>query len=182
MKNNETIVRERRRPGGFHLGWMGRSLWALSRWHLNWDLRDGMEPACEKRGKGKGQERWMSWACAGNQRRALWPEQNELGKHCTKWGWRRSKDQSWQGVVDVFLSAKGGHLRVSSREVMWADVFLKVMNAMMNWREEKRRVVLFLRVKWDGREVSRLPIHLPHTTSNCGWYSLWDLLYDTACN
>lgn len=89
--------------------------------------------------------------------------------------------QSWKGVQIFFLYAKGSHLRVSSREVTWLMYFLKY-ECYDKPKEEKIRNLLFLWVQEDRRKLCLLPIHVPHITSNCGWYLLQDSLYDIACN
>lgn len=67
------------------------------------------------------------------------------------------------------LWAKGSHLRVSSREGTWANLFLKVW--MLWWTEGKRwHETRVFCGQSEIRGQSPLPVHLPRTTSSWGWY------------
>lgn len=178
MKKSDTIVRQRMVQE--------RSLWAVSRRHLNRDLKDGMEPACEDAASTKA-GRW-AWAE---------PDQGTKGGLCGQSPWagealgkmqldkeqRPDKGRPPPVMVrslDFFYGrAKESRGRVSGRQKTRVDWLLKVRH--LRWTEEKRRNPLFLWAEWDKKAISP-PIHLTHTTSNCGWYPPRDLLWDIACN
>lgn len=165
-KKQWNYSKTKRAAGGFPYRMVGEGL--SEPWHWSWDPRGGVEPACDDMTGAKAGRR--EWAEPARDPTTV----NVTVHNEAREGAGTRPGRTLPSVLrrlDFFLSAKGSHLRVSSREVTWTDLFVK---DKLKGRKDRKLAFSV------GDVSSKGSLSSAHSPSNCGRHLLWGSLGDAA--